>query len=186
MCCGAPGSRRRAQGSFCPHGHPGKGKHGNATVVRLAPTAGQKAHGKVELKQRDGALSVVVRVGGLTPGGFYASHLHAGTCAAAQPTTAAAVNFPDLYADEHGVATLVTTVPTAAGANFVAPNFYVDVHASASTSPGSAVIACGEYQPSKPQKSAAVTWLKGSSGAAAARRSSRRAATWPSGSASAA
>ena len=143
------------------HGHPGKDKHGNSTVVRLAPTAGQKAFGKVELKQRDGALSVEVRVGGLTPGAFYASHLHAGTCAAAQPTTPAAVTFPDLYADEHGVARLVTTVPTAAGANFVAPNFYVDVHAGPSTGPASAVIACGDISV-KPQKSAAVTWLKGS------------------------
>ena len=107
------------------HGHPGKDKHGSTTVVRLAPTAGQKAFGKVELRQRDGALSVEVRVGGLTPGAFYASHLHAGTCAAAQPTAAAVVTFPDLYADERGVAKLVTTVPTAAGANFVAPNFSV-------------------------------------------------------------
>ena len=52
------------------HGHPGKDKHGSTTVVRLAPTAGQKAFGKVELRQRDGALSVEVRVGGLTPGGL--------------------------------------------------------------------------------------------------------------------
>jgi Cu/Zn superoxide dismutase len=143
------------------HGHPGKGKHGNATVVRLAPTAGQKAQGKVELKQRDGALSVEVRVFGLTPGAFYASHLHAGTCAAALPTSTVAVAFPDLYADEHGVAKLVTTVPTAPGANFVAPSYYVDVHAGPSTGPASAVISCGDLS-IRPQKSAAVTWLKGS------------------------
>jgi len=160
-CAAALPAVAAAHKGHTSHGHPGKGKHGNATVVRLAPTAGQKAHGKVELKQRDGALSVEVRVGGLTPGAFYASHLHAGTCAAAQPTTPAAVTFPDLYADEHGVARLVTTVPTAAGANFVAPNFYVDVHAGPSTGPASAVIACGDISV-KPQKSAAVTWLKGS------------------------
>ena len=70
------------------------------------------------------------------------------------------MTFPDLYADERGVAKLVTTVPTAAGANFVAPNFYVDVHAGPSTGPASAVIACGDISV-KPQKSAAVTWLKG-------------------------
>jgi Cu/Zn superoxide dismutase len=138
------------------HGHPGKGKHGNATVVRLAPTAGQKAQGKVELKQREGALSIEVRVSGLTPGAFYPTHLHAGTCGAAQPTSAVAVPFPDLYADERGVATLVTTVPTPAGANFVAPGYYVDVHGAAS-----AVIACGDIS-IRPEKSAAVTWLKGS------------------------
>ena len=65
------------------HGHPGKGKaRATPTVVRLAPAAGQKAKGIVELKQRDGALSVALVVAGLTPGAFYASHLHAGTCAA--------------------------------------------------------------------------------------------------------
>jgi Cu/Zn superoxide dismutase len=142
------------------HGHPGKGKSGNTTVVRLAPVAGQQAKGIVELKQRDGALSVAVRVSGLTPGAFYASHLHAGKCDAAQATTPAVVTFPDVYADERGVAKLVTSVPTAPGANFVAPNYYVDVHSGPSTSPPSAVIACGDLS-IKPQKAAAVTWLKG-------------------------
>jgi hypothetical protein len=51
------------------------------------------------------------------------------------------------------------TVPTAA-ANFVAPNFYVDVHAGPSTS-ATPVIACGDLS-IKAQKSAAVTRLKGS------------------------
>ena len=89
------------------HGHPGKGKDGNATVVRLAPAAGQKAKGVVVLKQHTGALSVSLRVSGLTPGQFYASHLHSGSCLV---QGAPAVTFPDIYADERGVATLVTTV----------------------------------------------------------------------------
>src|SRR4029077_3869968 len=139
------------------HGHPGKGKDGNATVVRLAPAAGQKAKGVVVLQQHTGALSVSLRVSGLTPGQFYASHLHSGSCLV---QGAPAVTFPDIYADERGVATLVTTVATDPSANFVAPNFYVDVHAgpSSSTTP---VIACGDLS-IKAQKSAAVTWLKGS------------------------
>jgi Cu/Zn superoxide dismutase len=142
------------------HGHPGKGKGGNATVVRLVPAAGQKAKGHVVLTQRTGALSVSLRVSGLTPGQFYASHLHSGSCLA---QGAPAVTFPDIYADEHGVAKLVTTVATDPAANFVAPNFYVDVHAGPSTSV-TPVISCGDLsvKPPKAQKSAAATWLKGS------------------------
>jgi hypothetical protein len=70
------------------------------------------------------------------------------------------VTFPSLYADERGVATLVTTVPTDAAANFVATGFSVDVHA---TDAGSAAISCGDVnvKPPKPPKSAAVTFLKG-------------------------
>jgi Cu/Zn superoxide dismutase len=144
------------QGHPAHHGHPGKGNSGNTTVVRLAPAAGQTAKGIVQLKQRTGALSIALRVSGLTPGAFYASHLHSGSCLA---QGAVAVTFPDLYADENGHATLVTTVPTDAAANFVATGFYVDVHAgpSASVTP---VISCGDVNV-KPEKSAAVTWLKG-------------------------
>jgi Cu/Zn superoxide dismutase len=144
------------------HGHPGQGKGGNATVVRLAPAAGQTAKGFAVLKQHTGALSIVLRVWGLTPGAFYASHVHSGTCAA---PGAAAVTFPDIYADERGVAKLVTTVPTAAAANFVATGFSVDVHAGPSAS-ATPVISCGDVNVNvKPEQSAAVTWLKGASGA---------------------
>jgi Cu/Zn superoxide dismutase len=162
VACAAalPAAAAAHKGHPFHHGHPGKGKNGNATVVRLAPAAGQKARGVVVLEQRTGALSVSLRVSGLTPGQFYASHLHAGSCLAQGAT---AVSFPDIYADEHGVATLVTTVPTSATANFVAPNFYVDVHAGPSAS-ATPVISCGDLS-IKPQKSAAVTWLKGASGA---------------------
>jgi Cu/Zn superoxide dismutase len=141
------------------HGHPGKGKHGNSTAVHLAPAAGQTAKGRVVLTQRANGLSVELRVKGLTPGQFYASHLHAGSCLA---QGALHVTFPDLYADERGVAKLVTTVPTSAGANFVTTGFYVDVHAGASPNDGG-VISCGDVNV-KPEKSAAVTWLKGSNG----------------------
>lgn len=143
-----------------PFHHPGKGNKGNTTVVRLTPAAGQKAKGVVQLKQRTGALSIALRVSGLTPGAFYASHLHSGSCLA---QGAVAITFPDLYADENGHATLVTTVPTDAAANFVATGFYVDVHAGPSGS-DTPVISCGDVTV-KPQKSAAVTWLKGASGA---------------------
>jgi Cu/Zn superoxide dismutase len=159
VACAAalPAAAAAHKGHPFHHGHPGKGRDGNATVVRLAPAAGQKAKGVVVLKQHTGALSVSLRVSGLTPGQFYASHLHSGSCLA---QGAAAVTFPDIYADERGVATLVTTVPTDPAANFVAPNFYVDVHAGPTAS-ATPVIACGDLS-IKPQKAAAFTWLKGS------------------------
>jgi Cu/Zn superoxide dismutase len=139
------------------HGHPGKGNRDNKTFVRLAPAAGQTAKGVVQLKQHANALSIAVRVRGLTPGAFYATDLHSGSCLA---QGASAVSFPDLYADERGTATLVTTVPTGPGANFVATGFYVDVHAGNATT---AVISCGDLnaKPPKAEKSAAATFLKG-------------------------
>jgi Cu/Zn superoxide dismutase len=142
------------------HGHPGKGKHGNSTVVRLAPAVGQTAKGVAVLTQHANALSVELRVRGLTPGLFYASHLHSGVCAS--PVGALQLTFPDLYADENGVAKLVTTLPTTPGANFAAGSFYVDVHSGPSPGAGSP-ISCGDVTV-KAQKSAAMTWLKGANG----------------------
>jgi Cu/Zn superoxide dismutase len=145
------------------NGQPQQGKHGkhhgrdfDRTVVRLVPVAGQTAKGAVKLKQRDGALSFALVVKHLTPGAFYAAHVHAGTCAT---PGAAALTLPDLYADEDGVATLVTTLPTAAGTSYVAGGFSVDVHAppSASATP---TISCGDIV-AKPVKGQAKVWLKG-------------------------
>ena len=142
------------------HGHPGKGQHGNATIVRLAPAAGQTAKGKAVLQQHAGALSIALRVRGLTPGSFYATDLHSGSCLGQSPV--AALSFPDIYADENGVATLVTTVPTDPAANFVAAGFYVAVHGGNNTT---GLISCGDVsvKADKPAKSAAFTWLKGAS-----------------------
>jgi Cu/Zn superoxide dismutase len=137
------------------HGKPGKTK-GDHSAIRLSPVAGQTARGVVELKQRSGALSVALIVGKLTPGAFYAAHIHAGTCAA---PGAVALALPDVYANEHGVAKLVTTLPTAADANFLAGGFSVDVHAGPSASP-TPVITCGDVAP-KVEKSAAKAHLKG-------------------------
>jgi Cu/Zn superoxide dismutase len=139
------------------HGHPGKA---DTTTVRLAPVGTQTAKGAVELKQRANGLSVELRVSGLTPGLFYAAHLHTGSCVPGGGGVAVA--FPDIYANERGVAKLVTTVPTAAGANFVAGGYYVDVHAGAATAGGPAadVISCGDIK-LKTQKSFANAWLKG-------------------------
>ncbi len=150
---GKPGQKSHPLKAF--HGHPGKGKLDGANV-RLSPVAGQTARGEVHLKQHANALSVELVVGKLTPGAFYAAHLHAGSCAA---PGAAALSFPDLYADEHGVAKLVTSVPTAAGASYFAGGFYVDVHAGA-TGGDATVISCGDIAVKSP-KSAAKAWLKG-------------------------
>ena len=108
--------------------HKGKGAHKG---VRLAPAAGQTAKGIADLKQHAGALSVGLVVAKLTPGAFYAVHVHTGTCAA---PGAVSLTLPDIYANERGVAKLVTTVPTAAGANYLAGGFSIDVHAGPSAS----------------------------------------------------
>jgi Cu/Zn superoxide dismutase len=139
------------------HGwHKGKRDHKG---VRLAPVAGQTAKGVADLKQRPGALSVALVVAKLTPGAFYAAHVHAGTCAA---PGAAALNLPDIYADERGVAKLVVTVPTAAGADYLAGGFSIDVHAGPSAS-ATPVISCGDIAAKivKPEKIAAKAFLKG-------------------------
>jgi len=138
------------------HGKPGRGDN---SAVRLLPVAGQTAKGVVHLKQHSGALTVSLIVGKLTPGGFYAAHVHAGTCAA---PGAVSLALPDVYADEHGVAKLVTTLPTAAGANYLAGGYSVDVHAGPSAS-ATAVISCGDIaaKPVKPVKAAAKAFLKG-------------------------
>jgi hypothetical protein len=138
------------------HGHPGKGGDSNSANVRLAPAGGQTAKGEAQLTQRTGALSVSLVVSHLTPGAFYAAHVHAGTCAA---PGAIALTLPDVYADEHGNARLVITLPTAATADYVANGFSVDVHAGPSASPGAA-ISCGDITV-KAAKTYAKAWLKG-------------------------
>jgi Cu/Zn superoxide dismutase len=136
--------------------HPEKDWDSNKLTLRLSPAAGQTAKGAAELKQHAGALSVELVVGRLTPGAFYAAHVHAGSCAA---PGAAALTLPDVYANERGVAKLVTTLPTAADANFLAGGFSVDVHAGPSAS-ATAVIACGDIAP-KVKKAYAKAFLKG-------------------------
>ena len=151
------GQPQKAQhGARSAHGHPGKGGDPNSVTVRLAPVTGQTAKGIAELKQRTGALSVALIVSHLTPGAFYAAHVHAGTCAA---PGAVALTLPDIYADENGVAKLVTTLPTATTADYVATGFSVDVHAGPSATP-TAVISCGDVTV-KPAKSYAKAWIKG-------------------------
>lgn len=141
------------------HGKPGHGK-GEGTIARLAPVAGQVAKGKAFVTQRSGALSIELRVSGLTPGSWHALHVHAGSCVA---QGAVAIPLPDIYADEHGVARLVTTVPTDAAANFVAGGYYINVHAATGDTPG---ITCGDIVPKvvKTGKTAAKTHLKGAGG----------------------
>jgi len=139
------------------HGHPGKGRgDANSATVRLAPVTGQTATGVAQLKQHSGALSVALFVSHLTPGAFYAAHVHAGTCAA---PGAVALTLPDVYADENGVAKLVTALPTATGANFVATGFSVDVHAGPSAS-ATPVISCGDVTV-KASKAFSKAWIKG-------------------------
>ena len=140
-------------------GHGDWGKSKNKTTVRLSPVAGQTAKGFVELKQRAGALSVELVVAKLTPGAFYSAHVHAGSCAA---PGAAALTFPDVYANERGVAKLVTTLPTAADANYLAGGFSVDVHAGPSAT-ATPVISCGDIAV-KTHKTYAKAFLKGATG----------------------
>jgi Cu/Zn superoxide dismutase len=140
------------------HGwHKGKADHQG---VRLAPTAGQAARGVADIKQRATALSVTLVVSKLTPGAFYAAHVHNGTCGM---PGAVALTLPDVYADEHGVARLVTTVPIATGANYLTGAFSLDVHAGPTGPVATPVISCGDIAAKvvKPETSAAKAFLKG-------------------------
>jgi Cu/Zn superoxide dismutase len=144
-----------AKSSKSANGHPGKNHENKA--VRLSPVAGQTAKGVVELKQYPGALTVRLVVAHLTPGAFYAAHVHAGSCLT---PGAAALTLPDIYANERGVARLVTTLPTAADANYLAGAFSVDVHAGPTAAGATAVISCGDIAV-KAHKVYAKAWLKG-------------------------
>jgi Cu/Zn superoxide dismutase len=135
------------------HGHHGKGDNG--AVVRLSPVSGQKAKGAASFTQHTGALSVELVVSRLTPGAFYAAHIHTGSCAT--PTGPIALTLPDIYADEDGVAKLVTTLPTST--DFLAGGYYVDVHAGA-TGGDATVISCGDIKVKTP-KASSHAHLKG-------------------------
>ena len=151
---GQPGKGHH--GSKAAHGQPGKGNDATRTTVRLSPLSGQTAKGFAELKQRTGALSVALVVSHLTPGKFYAAHVHLGACGTAG---AVALTLPDIYADENGVAKLVTTLPTGPTDNYVASGFSVDVHAGASNV-ATPAIACGDVVV-KAAKARSKAWLKG-------------------------
>ena len=72
-------NKGKPESKAAKHGHgtgKGHGKGHDASVTRLVPATGQKAAGAAHLKQRAGALSVSLVVGKLTPGAFYAAHLH--------------------------------------------------------------------------------------------------------------
>jgi hypothetical protein len=144
-------------GSKAAHGHPGKGQDATRTTVRLSPAAGQTAKGFAELKQHAGALSVALVVAHLTPGQFYAAHVHTGTCAT--PNAPVALTLPDLYANERGVAKLVTTLPTGATDNYIANGFSIDVHAGP-TGAATSVLSCGDVVV-KAAKATSKAWLKG-------------------------
>lgn len=152
-----PGEKSKSHSAKTWKGH-GKG-WSDRSNVRLSPATGQKAKGGAHLKQYSNALGVTLVVGGLTPGGFSAAHVHAGTCAA---PGAVALTLPDVYANERGVAKLVTTVPTAAGANYYTGAYSIDVHAGPSAS-ATPVISCGDIAAKTPkvEKSAAKAFLKG-------------------------
>jgi Cu/Zn superoxide dismutase len=172
----AAASAHTVHAAKAAHGQPGKhrGHALDSTTVRLAPVDGQTAKGRVQLTQHDGALSVALVVRHLTPGTFYAAHVHAGTCAALDT---AALTLPDLYADEDGVATLVTTLPTP-GVSYVAGGFAVDVH-SGPSSGATPTIACGDVL-AKPLKAESRTRLEGTdvTGFAAARQKGGDVTVW--------
>ena len=99
----------------------------------------------------------IARLTGLTPGAFYATDLHSGSCLA---QGASALSFPDLYADERGVAKLVTTVRTAPAANFVAGRL-LRRRARRRCHHGGHLLRRSQRQAAEGGKSAAVTFLKG-------------------------
>jgi Cu/Zn superoxide dismutase len=151
MACAValPAAAAAHKGKPSDHGH--KGKDRNGALVRLSPTAGQTAKGAASFTQHTGALSVELIVSRLTPNTFFQAHIHAGACATA-PAGAIALTLPDIYADEHGVAKLVTTLPNTT--DYLSGGFYIDVHS------GATVISCGDITAKTP-KAASEARLRG-------------------------
>ena len=133
-----------------PQNHGHKGKDRNGALVRLSPTTGQTARGAAAFNQHTAALGVELGVKRLTPDTFFQAHIHSGSCAA--PTNTFTLALPDIYADEDGVATLVTTVPNTT--DILAGGYYVDVHA------GATVVSCGDIK-AKTLKASSHAHLKG-------------------------
>jgi hypothetical protein len=132
-----------------PQNHGHKGKDRNGSLVRLSPVTGQTAKGAASFTPHTGALSVELVVKRLTPNTFFLADIHSGSCLA---PGASVLTLANIYADEDGVAKLVTTVPSTT--DVLAGGFYVDVHA------GATVISCGDIK-AKTLKAASDARLKG-------------------------
>jgi Cu/Zn superoxide dismutase len=150
VACAAalPAAAAAHKGKPQNHGH--KGKDRNGVLVRLSPLSGQTAKGAASFTQHTGALSVELVVARLTPNTFFQAHIHAGSCAS--PTGAIAQALPDIYADEDGVAKLVTTVPNTV--DYLTSGFYIDVQS------GATVLSCGDIKAKTP-KTSSHAHLKG-------------------------
>jgi hypothetical protein len=109
--------------------------------ARLTPAAGKTTQGHTFLRQRDGALTVRLEVGGLVAGSRHAAVIRQGTCAAGTP----ALTLPDLIANNRGRAKLYVALPTAAGADYAAAGFSVSVQESWGDVTGAA-LACGDVR----------------------------------------
>jgi hypothetical protein len=92
-----------------------------AVIKPVAP--GEDASGRAFLRQRPGKATVVLRVGKLEPDARYAVRVQQGC----EPAGATVLALPDLYTDEHGVARLWLTLPTADGVNVAQLGYAVNV-----------------------------------------------------------
>ena len=139
----------------------GKGHGKGATDSRwsarasIEPTAtGENARGDAFMKQRDGALTIALKVRDLDPNTRYASHIHQGVDCASNG--AVVLPLPDLITDEHGTVRLWITLATPAGANFATSGYYVNIHPYADATTPGAGITCGEIEPRSTRAKARV------------------------------
>ena len=96
----------------------------------LKPIEPDGPRGSIDLVQRGERISGTIRLEGLDPGSAHAAHLHGApggqfSCAG-ERTPAHLINFPDLVADDAGVAEL--SLDITAPAATLRPGTYVMVH----------------------------------------------------------
>ena len=115
----------------------GKGNGAPACASRRPPARRPRASPSQAARRRSERRA---RRRQLTPGAFYAAHVHAGSCAA---PGAVALRSPTSTPMSTASPSSSRRVPTAAGANYFAGGFYVDVHAGPSAS-ATPVISCGD------------------------------------------
>jgi hypothetical protein len=122
--------------------------------VPLTSIGGSGARGLAYFQQNRLTLRYYVVVFGLPPSTAHAAHIHgpAGACTPASANKGVVVPFPDLRADENGVAYAAGTISLrqAPIKQVLRKGFYFNVHRYATSelsSKGLAAVTCGNIRP---------------------------------------
>ena len=110
--------------------------------AKIVPAANQTAKGHAFLRQHDGALTIAVKIVGLTPWTVHPAHIHTGSCAPGGG--AIALPLPDLIANGRGIAKVWITLATEPGKDFAENGFYVNVHKGGADPDAGDSITCGD------------------------------------------